>query len=62
MQSWLRLEISGVSGAMASSLDADAEELLGRDLSGLRMPYIWLDATYVKCRTGSHVASVLAPS
>ena len=44
--------------AMASSLDADAEELLGRDLSGLRMPYIWLDATYVKCRTGSHVASV----
>ena len=22
------------------------------------MPYIWLDATYVKCRTGSHVASV----
>ena len=31
---------------------------LGRDLSGLRMPYIWLDATYVKCRTGSHVASV----
>lgn len=44
--------------AMASSLDADAAELLGRDLSGLRMPYLWLDATYVKCRTGSHVASV----
>ena len=44
--------------AMASSLDADAEERLGRDLSGLRMPYIWLDATYVQCRTGSHVASV----
>ena len=44
--------------AMASSLDADAEELLGRDLSGLRMPYLWLDATYVKCRTGSHAASV----
>lgn len=44
--------------AMASSLDADAEELLGRDLSGLRMPYLWLDATYGKCRTGSHVASV----
>lgn len=44
--------------AMASSLDADAAELLGRDLSGLRMPYLWLDATYVKCRTGAHVASV----
>ncbi|MDD6651228.1 MAG: IS256 family transposase [Eggerthellales bacterium] len=44
--------------AMASSLDADAAELLGRDLSGLRMPYLWLDATYVKCGTGAHVASV----
>ena len=32
--------------AMASSLDADAEELLGRDLSGLRMPYIWLDVFF----------------
>ena len=44
--------------AMVSGLDADNEELLGRDLSGLRMPYLWLDATYVKCRTGAHVASV----
>lgn len=44
--------------AMASSLDADTEELLGRDLSALRVPYLWLDATYVKCRAGGHVASV----
>ena len=30
----------GTIGAITSGLDADAEELLGRDLSGLRMPYL----------------------
>ena len=45
------------AGAMARSLDGDVEELLSRDLSGLRAPYLWLDATYVKCRRDGHVAS-----
>lgn len=43
--------------AMARSLDEDVEELLSRDLSGLRTPYLWLDATYVKCRRDGRVAS-----
>lgn len=43
--------------AIAQSLDAEADELLGRDLRGTRMPYLWLDATYVKCRSEGHVAS-----
>lgn len=43
--------------AIAQSLDADVEELLERDLSSLRAPYLWLDATYVKCRRDAHVAS-----
>lgn len=43
--------------AIAASLDSEAEELLGRDLAGVRMPYLWLDATYVKCRAEGHVAS-----
>ena len=43
--------------AIAQSLDAEADELLGRDLRGTRMPYPWLDATYVKCRSEGHVAS-----
>lgn len=43
--------------AIAHSLDEDVEELLGRSLGDVRMPYIWLDATYVKCRRDGHVAS-----
>ena len=43
--------------AIARSLDEDVEELLSRDLSGLRTPYVWLDATYVKCRRDGRVAS-----
>lgn len=43
--------------AIAQSLDADVEELLSRPLAGTMMPYIWLDATYVKCRRDGHVAS-----
>ena len=37
---------------IARDLDADVEELLSRDLSVTRVPYLWLDATYVKCRRG----------
>ena len=35
--------------AIASSLDADIEDLCGRPLGGSPVPYVWLDATYVKC-------------
>lgn len=43
--------------AIAQSLDADVAELLGRPLGGLDTPYLWLDATYVKCRREGRVAS-----
>lgn len=43
--------------AIASSLDADIEDLCGRPLGGSPVPYAWLDATYVKCRRGGRVAS-----
>ncbi len=43
--------------AIAKSLDADVEELVTRPLSSEPMPYIWLDATYVKCRREGRVAS-----
>ena len=43
--------------AIAQNLDADVAELLGRDLGGSRTPYLWLDATYVKCRRDGRVAS-----
>ena len=43
--------------AIARDLDADVAELVGRDLSGSRVPYVWLDATYVKCRREGRVAS-----
>lgn len=43
--------------AIASSLDADIEELCARPLDGSPVPYVWLDATYVKCRRGGRVAS-----
>lgn len=43
--------------AIASSLDADIEDLCERPLDGSPVPYVWLDATYVKCRRGGRVAS-----
>ena len=43
--------------SIASSLDADIDELCGRPLDGSPVPYIWLDATYVKCRREGRVAS-----
>lgn len=43
--------------AIARDLDADVEELLSRELSGVRVPYLWFDATYVKCRREGRVAS-----
>ena len=38
-------------------LDAEASELRGRDLSGRRFPYPWVDAAYVPCRRGGHGAA-----
>lgn len=43
--------------AMARSVDDDVEELMSRPLGGLRVPYVWLDATYCKARREGHVAS-----
>ena len=43
--------------SIAKSLDADIEELLERPLKDFAIPYIWLDATYVKCRREGHVFS-----
>ena len=43
--------------AIARDLDADVSELVGRGLSGPRVPCVWLDATYVRCRREGRVAS-----
>lgn len=43
--------------AICASLDADVEELAARPLGALDLPYLWIDATYVKCRREGHVAS-----
>ena len=42
---------------LASSLDAQVAELRGRDLSSGRFCYLWLDATYVRCRVGGRSVS-----
>ena len=56
-----KMGIDGLSkdrvSAIAADLDAGAGELLGRDLGGVSVPYIWLDAAYVKCRREARVAS-----
>lgn len=43
--------------AICEHLDSEIEELLARPLGRLRMPYLWVDATYVKCRRDRRVAS-----
>lgn len=43
--------------AIASSLDADIEALCARPLDGTPVPYVWLDATYVKCRRVGRIVS-----
>lgn len=45
------------AGAIARSPDEDVGELLSRDPSGLRTPYVWLGATYVRCRRDGRAAS-----
>ena len=36
--------------AMCRSLDAEVAEMASRDLGEFGFPYLFLDATYVKCR------------
>lgn len=43
--------------AICSELDAEVADLRDRELPNRAMPYLWLDATYVKCRREGHVAS-----
>ena len=51
-----RMSASQVS-RMCSSLNDAVADLQERDLSGARFPYIWLDATYIKCRDAGRVQS-----
>lgn len=43
--------------AMCRSLDAGVAELFSRDLGEVGFPYLFLDATYVKCRRDSRMQS-----
>lgn len=43
--------------AMRSSLDDEVADLRGRHLGAGAYPYLWLDATYVRCRDGGRVQS-----
>lgn len=43
--------------AICEHLDSEVEELVTRPLGAFRMPYLWIDATYVKCRRDRRVAS-----
>lgn len=43
---------------IASALDASVKDLRTRGFEEISFPYLWLDATYVKCRVEGHVASV----
>ena len=51
-----RMSASQVS-RICESLDAIVEDLQTRAFSELRFPYLWLDATYLKCRDNGHVSS-----
>lgn len=42
---------------LTAELDAEVEAFRARDLSHERYAYLWLDATYVKCRVGGSSAS-----
>ncbi|NBJ67849.1 IS256 family transposase [Adlercreutzia caecimuris] len=51
-----RMSASQVS-RICGALDEIVADLQGRDLSDVAFPYVWVDATYVKCRDGGHVSS-----
>jgi len=48
---------AGQMSRMCSSLDDAVADLQERDLSDVSYPYIWLDATYIKCRDAGRVQS-----
>lgn len=51
-----RMSASQVS-RICTSLDDAVADLQLRSLSGVTFPYVWLDATYIKCRDGGRVQS-----
>lgn len=51
-----RMSASQVS-RICESLDDIVADLQSRDLSDVAFPYLWLDATYIKCRDEGHVSS-----
>ena len=51
-----RMSASKVS-RICSSLDESVADLRERDLSDVAYPYIWLDATHIKCGDAGHVQS-----
>lgn len=51
-----RMSASRVS-RICESLDEAVADMQGRDLSDVSFPYVWLDATYIKCREGGRVQS-----
>ena len=42
---------------MCAVLDEEVASFRERTFADMKFPYLWLDATYVKCRRGSHVES-----
>lgn len=51
-----RMSASQVS-RICESLDDIVVNMQTRDLSEVAFPYIWLDATYLRCRDGGYVFS-----
>ena len=51
-----RMSRSQVS-RICESLDDIVEDIQTRNLSDVAFPYIWVDATYIKCRDSGHVSS-----
>lgn len=42
---------------MCATLDEEVAGLRSMRFSGMRFPYLWLDATYIKCRADGHVSN-----
>lgn len=42
---------------ICESLDGAVADLQERIFNGVTFPYLWIDATYIKCRDGGHVSS-----
>lgn len=55
------LEFASLSPSRVSRMTADLDEevaaMRAERFDGMRFPYLWLDATYVKCRDEGHVQS-----